>query len=100
MELHTALVLSQPVVVLLVRAVVVQDHMDFFVHRALQHHAVEESAKIFPLLLRRGLCIDMPAGHFQGRKEVQSTMAFVGALQGPHQGSVATLPRNDNDRKS
>ena len=70
MKLHTALVLGQPVVVLLMRAIVVQDGMDLFVVRHPGADTILESPEVLAFLLAGRLRMNRSAWDLQWGEQV------------------------------
>src|SRR5580704_3087714 len=60
---YAALELRQPVVVLLVCGVVIQDHVNFFVWRLLRNHSFKEALKVCPLLEFGDFCLHVAGAH-------------------------------------
>lgn len=83
-KLHAPLKLRQPVVVSFMRGVVIEDHMDFPVLRLISQHAIQEAAKVLPLLGFGELRVNLASINFEGGEQIQRPMTLVSALQGAH----------------
>jgi len=74
-------VLGQPVIAFFVRAVVVQNHVQFLVGGSLSHDLIHELQEFLaPLQLRDG-SLNLSGGHLQRREEIERAVALVGAFQ-------------------
>ena len=76
--------LCQPVVVSLMSGIVIEDDMDVPVLRLIGQHAMEKAAKVFPPLVFGEFRVNLARVDFQGGEQIQSAVAFVGALQPAH----------------
>src|ERR1700674_3130622 len=82
-------VLRQPRIVLLMRAVVIENHMNLLLQRSLADHVVEEGLKVRALLSGSSLRLNGSGGDVQGGNQVDRAVALVGALQPAHQLTAA-----------
>ena len=84
MKMHVG-VLGQPLIVLLMRTVVVENHMNMVLPRNLADHFLKEGLKVGALLSGSSLRLNGSGGDVQGGKQVDRAVALVGALQPTHQ---------------
>jgi hypothetical protein len=80
MKLDPRLELRQPVVVSFMREIVVENHMNFPVLRLIGQHAVQEAAKVLPLLILSKLCLDLASADFERGEQIQRPLTLVCAL--------------------
>lgn len=73
--------MSQSGVVVLVDAVIVQDHVNLFSGRKIGDHAIHECEKLHPALLSGRLCMNGTGRDFQCGKQIEGAMTLVGALE-------------------
>src|ERR1700728_1281099 len=71
MKLYSSFKLRQPVLVSFVRGVVIKHNMDLFVRGLIGQHAIEETAKILPLLILRKFRLHLASADFKGGKQIQ-----------------------------
>jgi hypothetical protein len=83
-KLNPAFVLGEPIIIALVSAVMIQDHLDFLVGGQFCDHAVKEVAEVLAPLQFGGLPVNLRGGAFQGGKQIQGPVALVGVFHGPH----------------
>src|ERR1700680_2752215 len=88
MEMHVG-VLREPRIVLLMRAVVIENHMNLLLQRSLADQVVEEGLKVRALLSGSSFRLNGSGGDVQCGKQVDRAVAFVGALQPAHQLTAA-----------
>lgn len=74
-------VCAQPRIDSFVNAVVVQDHVHFFLWRQFCHHLIHELQKLHSAFELGGLRANGAGSHFQGGKKIQGSMPSVGALE-------------------
>ena len=75
---------SQPCVIILVYAGIVQDDMDFFVIGNISRDVIHELNKLDLSLPFCCFGVNGAGSHLQGSEEVQYAMSFVSALQSPY----------------
>lgn len=71
----------QPRIIPFVNAVIVQDHMNVFALRHLRHQMIHEVQKLQAALVLSDLRVDRTGRDFQGGKQIQRPVTFVGALE-------------------
>src|ERR1019366_8106661 len=76
--------LGQPGVALLMRAVIVQDHVQFLLGQSLLYNLVHKLQKLFPPFALGEGRPDFSGRDPQGGKQVERPMALVGALVSAH----------------
>src|ERR1019366_971192 len=80
--------LGQPGVALLVRAVIVQDYMQFLLGQGLLHNLIHKLQKLLPPLALCECRFDFSRPHPQGGKQVERPLALVSALVSAYDLSV------------
>jgi hypothetical protein len=75
---------GQPSVTFFVRAVVVQDHVQFHFGGGLGYHLVHKLQELFPSFQLREGGAYFSRRHLQSRKQVERPVPFVGAAVSPH----------------
>ena len=74
----------QPVIVLLVGGVVVENDVNLLRRRNVFEHVVHEGLKVSACLGCGGFVADMPGCHVQGGKKIERAVAPVGAFETAH----------------
>ena len=72
---------SEPSVALFVGAIIIQNHVEFFLGRVIRHHLVHEQQELLPALKGGFLRLDQARGHIKGGEQVECTVALVGAFE-------------------
>ena len=87
--------LGQPRVALLVRAVIVQDHVQFLLAQGLLHNLVHELQKLLPPFALGECRFDFSGRDPQGSKQIERPMALISALVSAMGRSICLLPRSE-----
>ena len=76
--------LEQPGSAFFVRAIIIQDHMQFLLSRRFGDHLIHKLKKLLsPLQLRDG-GFDLAGGYFQRGEEIQRSVTLIGASETAH----------------